>query len=51
MQANSIDKPAGEPAHDVVETVAALVARARAAQAVYAAYDQAAVDEVVTAVA
>lgn len=36
---------------DAVATVSALLDRARAAQAVYAGYDQAAVDEVVTAVA
>lgn len=35
----------------VVQTVSLLVQKARAAQAVYAQYDQAAVDEVVTAVA
>ncbi len=51
MQANSVDQSAGAARSTVVDTVAALVARARAAQAVYADYDQGAVDEVVTAVA
>jgi sulfoacetaldehyde dehydrogenase len=50
MQANSINQRAAAD-QAVVETVSALVTRARAAQAVYAGYDQAAVDEVVTAVA
>ncbi len=51
MQANSIDQQTSTTDQHVVDAVAALVERARAAQAIYADYDQAAVDEVVTAVA
>jgi len=51
MQANSIKQHGDSNDQDVVDTVAALVRRARTAQAVYARYDQVAVDEVVVAVA
>ena len=50
MQANSIDHQGGTSGDNVVETVSALVRRARAAQAIFAGYEQVAVDEVVTAV-
>lgn len=51
MPTNATLRPADAEQEQVEKTVAELVARARTAQAVYAGYDQAAVDEVVTAVA
>lgn len=45
------DRHIPQPDHAAIETVAELIRRARAAQAIYQGYDQAAVDEVVTAVA
>jgi len=52
MQANAKTNPEALAAEkDAVQQVSLLVQKARAAQAVYAQYDQAAVDEVVTAVA
>lgn len=50
MQTNSV-VPENNPQKQVVDLVAELVANARKAQQIYASYDQAAVDEVVTAVA
>jgi sulfoacetaldehyde dehydrogenase len=51
MSTSAVKEPQGSAGQDVAGRVAELVGRARAAQAVYDAYDQAAVDEVVTAVA
>lgn len=45
------DRQVPQSDHAAIEAVAELIQRARAAQAVYQCYDQAAVDEVVTAVA
>ncbi|MCB1800357.1 MAG: aldehyde dehydrogenase family protein [Gammaproteobacteria bacterium] len=47
---NATNASVADEQRAVAEAVAGLVERARAAQAVYAGYDQAAVDEVVTAV-
>jgi len=51
MQAKPVTDRSDSSDQDVVTAVSGFVSRARAAQAIYAAYDQAAVDEVVTAVA